>query len=98
MTCYWTHKERLEKDSLTLPHSPDAFTSAALSDVNYFGNSGILKLRDNTGIDWAKDVLYGPAGEMTQIKYTSDRTNANYHTETRSYNSLLQLTRLTVPG
>jgi hypothetical protein len=37
---------------------------------------------------------HGPAGEAAG----QHRTKANYHTETRSYNSLLQLTRLTVPG
>ena len=59
-----------------------------------------IKLTDNSGtpVDWVKDVVYGPAGEMTQIKYTTNGTNGSYYTETRTFNNLLQLTRLTVPG
>jgi len=39
----------------------------------------------------AATANYGPAGEMTNLSYDS------YH-ETRTYNSLLQMTRMTVPG
>ncbi len=45
------------------------------------------------GVDWVNDVVYGPAGEMRQYL-----GNGNCTTETRSYNTRLQLTRLTVIG
>ena len=47
-----------------------------------------------TTVDWVKDVAYGPAGEMTQLKqWTGQYTN--YYTETRTYNARLQMTRMT---
>jgi RHS repeat-associated protein len=52
------------------------------------------KLTDNqaTPLDWVKDVLYSPSGQMTQMKFTQ---NPNiYYTETRSYNARLQLTQI----
>jgi uncharacterized protein RhaS with RHS repeats len=44
-----------------------------------------------------KDVWYGPGGEMTQMKIL-DVPSSQYRTETRQYNELGQLTRLTVPN
>jgi hypothetical protein len=43
------------------------------------------KLTDDqaTPIDWVKDVLYSPSGQMTQMKFTQ---NPNiFYTETRSF-------------
>jgi len=52
--------------------------------------------------DWAKDAVYGVAGELTQWKHagggivdTMDHPNFLYYTETRQYNNRLQMTRLT---
>ena len=46
-----------------------------------------------------KDVLYGPAGEMTQMRTLSSANPYGvYHTETRTYNARLQMTRLTTTG
>jgi YD repeat-containing protein len=53
------------------------------------------KLTDNqaTPIDWVKDVLYAPSGQMTQIKFvdTDIVSPPRYFTETRSYNARQQL-------
>ncbi len=51
-------------------------------------------------IDVVKDVLYGPAGELTQIKMANGLLGQSYSylTETRQYNARLQLTRQTVAG
>ncbi|MCW5980888.1 MAG: hypothetical protein KIT09_22595 [Bryobacteraceae bacterium] len=48
--------------------------------------------------DYVKDVLYGPAGEMTQIKVQMDppQNPWDYYTETRGYNPRLQLNELQV--
>ena len=47
-----------------------------------------------TTVELVKDVAYGPAGEMTQLKqWTGQYTN--YYTETRTYNARLQMTRMT---
>ena len=40
-------------------------------------------------VDWAKEVLYNPAGQMTQLKY-----GYYGYTETRSYNTLGQVTQI----
>jgi RHS repeat-associated protein len=51
-------------------------------------------------VDWVKDVVYGPAGELKQITWAAGIGEApaydDYRVETRSYNSMLQLTSLTV--
>ncbi|MFN8008459.1 MAG: RHS repeat-associated core domain-containing protein [Terriglobia bacterium] len=45
--------------------------------------------------DWVKDVVYGPAGEMTQKKYWYENFGVDsYYVETLGYNSSLQLTSL----
>ena len=58
------------------------------------------KLTDNqaTPVDWAKDVVYNAAGQITQMKYTRNTSGSLYYTETRQYNVLGQLTQLTVPS
>jgi YD repeat-containing protein len=60
------------------------------------------KLTDNQAepLDWAKDVVYNGAGQITEMKYyNGSQAPLNpYYTETRSYNSRMQLTRLTVSG
>jgi len=52
------------------------------------------KLTDDqaTPVDWAKNGLYGPAGEMTSLDYF--KATGQYYTEARTYNSRLQLTQL----
>ena len=59
-----------------------------------------IKLTDNkaTPVDWAKDVTFNAAGQITQMKYSQDTSGSSYYTETRTFNVLQQLTRLTVPG
>jgi len=58
------------------------------------------KLTDNqpSPLDWTKDVLYGTAGELTQMKTYHSFNLANgfneWATETRTYNARLQLTQL----
>ncbi len=47
-------------------------------------------------VDVVKDVLYGPAGEMTQMKRLAG--NGFYYTETWTYNARLQMTRQTAVG
>ncbi|MFN8008409.1 MAG: RHS repeat-associated core domain-containing protein [Terriglobia bacterium] len=45
--------------------------------------------------DWVKDVVYGPAGEITQMKYWYENIGGDhYYVETLGYNSSLQLTSL----
>lgn len=44
-------------------------------------------------VTWVQNATYGPAGEMTQIVY-----GLYGGSESRQYNSRLQLTRLTAPG
>lgn len=56
------------------------------------------KLTDDqaTPLDWVKDVLYSPSGQMTQIRFTQ---NPNiFYTETRSFNARLQLTQIVTTG
>ena len=63
---------------------------------NYlFDTTGRPKELTKTGSSTSrvKDVTYGPAGEMTQIKIWN--TSTDFWTETRTYNPLLQLTRIT---
>ena len=52
--------------------------------------------------DIVKDVMYGPAGEMTQMKVglPGQYSAGPFYTETRTYNARVQLTRQTavVPG
>ena len=54
------------------------------------------KLTDNqaTPVDWVKDVLYSPGGQMTQMKFIDNSTYSTYFTETRSYNTQQQLTQI----
>ena len=60
------------------------------------------KLVDNKGTpDWIKDVLYGPAGQLTQISWLRqvDYITNQYHdwgVETRNYNARVQMTSRTV--
>jgi RHS repeat-associated protein len=58
-----------------------------------------IALTDNqpTPVNWATGVVYGPANEMQQISFSSNGAGS-YYTETRTYNTRLQLTRMTVPG
>jgi YD repeat-containing protein len=58
------------------------------------------RLTDNqsTPVDWVKDVAYNAAGQITTMSYARDPNGSSYYTETRQYNILQQLTRLTVPG
>jgi YD repeat-containing protein len=59
-----------------------------------------VKLTDGNGIDWVKDAVWGPAGELqklTRIKQWNDPWYGNiYMTENFAYNSRLQPTRHTV--
>jgi hypothetical protein len=59
-----------------------------------------IKLTDNqpTPVDWAKDVVYNAAGQMTQMSYTLNTGGTAYRTETRQYNALGQMTQLLAPG
>ncbi len=59
-----------------------------------------VKLTDDqtNPVDWVKDVLYNQAGQVTEMKYTRDIYGTNYSTETRQYNILQQMTRITVAG
>jgi RHS repeat-associated protein len=52
------------------------------------------KLTDDqpTPVDWAKNVTYGPAGELTQMDYF--KATGQYYTETRSYNPRLQVSQI----
>ena len=71
---------------------------------NYFhdsmGRLNGMKNKTNSSFpniwEWVKDVEYGPAGEMKQMKHRL--STGNYYTETRQYNALLQLTRMTATG
>src|SRR5205807_3097230 len=66
-----------------------------------------IKLSDNQPmpVDWVTGVRYGVANQLQQMSYGAAsgfldgniQYSGNY-TETRSYNSGLQITRLTVPG
>jgi RHS repeat-associated protein len=60
-----------------------------------------VKLTDNqpdTPVDWVKDVLYNQAGQVTEMKYARDNYGTSHSTETRQYNILQQMTRITVAG
>jgi len=50
------------------------------------------KLTDNSAVDWVKDVVYGAAGQVTQMRYWN---GGSYYLETKQYNARLQMTRLT---
>ena len=56
------------------------------------------KLTDNapTPLDWVKDVLYGVAGQMTQMRYSNGVPGAAYNLETKTYNTRLQMTEVKV--
>ncbi len=60
------------------------------------------KLTDNDSqrpVDWVKDVLYGPAGNVTQTRYLETKGASApqdvYYLQTHTYNTLFQLTRMT---
>jgi RHS repeat-associated protein len=57
------------------------------------------KLTDDAAspVDWVKNLAYGVAGEMTSMQFYTG-TPTVYNTETRTYNTRLQLTRLTTVG
>ncbi len=59
-----------------------------------------VKLTDDqtNPVDWVKDVLYNQAGQVTEMKYTQNTQGSSYSTETRQYNVLQQMTRITVAG
>ena len=57
-----------------------------------------IRLTDNQAVDWAKDVIYNAAGQMTQLSTTNTTGGTSYRTETRQYNALGQMTQLAVPG
>jgi RHS repeat-associated protein len=63
------------------------------SYANSFDGMGRLNamLNNQTQTNWPQSVQYGPSGEVVQISYSTS------YTETRQYNSLVQLTRLTNP-
>jgi RHS repeat-associated protein len=88
----WTHDNEGRMVSVTYPNGGKTYT------YSFDALGRPTKLTDNSAVDWAKDVLYNAAGQMTQIKYTTNGTNGSYYTETRQFNALNQLTRLTVPG
>jgi RHS repeat-associated protein len=59
------------------------------------------RLTQGSSYDVVTDVIYGAAGELRQIRYTQDAWDpidppVNYATETRQYNSLYQLTRISI--
>jgi hypothetical protein len=61
--------------------------------------NGLTEYADRL-LTWAKDVTYGPAGELTQVSYLAHKFEEGlggdqYWVESRSYNSLLQMSRLT---
>jgi hypothetical protein len=88
----WTHDSEGRMVSVTYPNGGKTYT------YSFDALGRPIKLTDNSAVDWAKDVLYNAAGLMTQIKYTTDGTGGSYYTETRQFNALNQLTRLTAPG
>lgn len=60
------------------------------------------KMTDNDPqrpVDWVKDVLYGPAGNVTQTRYLETKGASApqdvYYLQTHTYNTLFQLTRMT---
>ena len=61
-----------------------------------------IKLTDNDAsraVDWVKDLVYDPTGVNTQMRYLAAKgaTLAQdvYYQETKTFNNLLQMTRLT---
>src|SRR5262249_4301537 len=63
-----------------------------------------IKLTDySLPVEWVNNVQYGPGNELRQMSYginvapsaDSDPSLNGYYTETRAYNSRLQMTRLT---
>src|SRR5262249_3558074 len=66
-----------------------------------------ISLADNrpTPVTWGNNGQYGPAGELRQMTYgvsggylSGELQFGGYNTETRTYNSRLQLTGITAPG
>jgi len=62
--------------------------------------TGPLTLFGTTTVDLTKDVIYGVAGQVTSMKYMQWAHNgaADLFTETRTYDTLFQLTRQVTTG
>jgi len=62
--------------------------------------TGPLTLFGTTTVDLTKDVVYGVAGQVTSMKYMQWAHNgaADLFTETRTYDTLFQLTRQVTTG
>jgi hypothetical protein len=91
----------LGRGSGTEGHSPPRSSQKGPTFTYTFDSMGRPnKLTDNqaTPVDWAKDVLYNFAGQVTQLLYTRNTSGSLYYTETRQYSILGQMTQLTIPG
>ena len=87
----YTYDNEGKMVSVAYPNSGPTFT------YTYDSMGRPIKLTDNQAepVDWAKDVVYNAAGQMTQVKQFNP-SSGGWRTETRQYNVLQQMTRLTV--
>jgi RHS repeat-associated protein len=88
--------------SVTYPSAFDSNGNTLAGPIytyTYDAMSRPIALTDNqpTPVNWATGVVYGPANEMQQIRFSSNGAGS-YYNETRTYNTRLQFTRMTVPG
>ena len=60
----------------------------------------LTRLVNGIGVDVVRDALYGPAGELTQLRVVNGYLEGplTYWTESRTYNARLQLATQTIAG
>ncbi|MFN8006849.1 MAG: RHS repeat-associated core domain-containing protein [Terriglobia bacterium] len=96
----YTYNNEGQVTSLSYPGTYEPGVGFNFGPVyNYYydtmGRPNRMTLNGDTR-DWVKDVVYGPAGEMAQMKYWYEYVTGadHYYSETLGYNNSLQLTSL----
>ena len=77
-------------------------TEGRMTSINYGPQYQLTydangRLGGMSGSDLTMTASYGPAGEMLGLSYQG-RISMDHYSETRTYNPMLQLTRMTVTG
>src|SRR5271165_6872857 len=84
LTGSWTYNNEGKMTSVTYP---SVSNHSGTYTTSYDGLARPSTLVDNSSNTWANGVSYGPSNELLSI-----------NSESRTYNSLLQLTLITAPG
>ncbi len=94
LTANYTYDNEGKMVSVEYPSNGPTFSYT----YDAMGRPVTLTDDQTTPVEWVKDVLYNQAGQVTEMKYTQNTQGSSYSTETRQYNILQQMTRITVAG